>query len=134
MGEQSYSCALGVIWEVGVQRQDPVALPPGKKRRTHRTGGWMGPRTSLHGSGETRFAGIFFFLHYRVLCTSSVLVLHFALLSVLTTYNTNIHNPGGIRTRNPSERSAAYRRLKPLGHWDRVDPRTVQLVTSHYTD
>ena len=36
-----------------------------------------------------------------------------------TTHNTNIHAPGGIRTRNPSKRSAEHPRLRPLGHWDR---------------
>ena len=36
-----------------------------------------------------------------------------------TTHNTNIHAPGGIRTRNPSKRASVDRRLKPLGHWDR---------------
>jgi hypothetical protein len=33
---------------------------------------------------------------------------------------TNIHVPGGIRTRNPSRRAAADPRLRPLGHWDRL--------------
>jgi hypothetical protein len=32
---------------------------------------------------------------------------------------TNIHAPGGIRTRNPSKRMAADLRLRPRGHWDR---------------
>ena len=32
---------------------------------------------------------------------------------------TDIHDPGGIRTRNPSRRAAADLRLKPRGHWDR---------------
>ena len=32
---------------------------------------------------------------------------------------TNIHAPGGIRTRNPSTRSSADSRLRLLGHWDR---------------
>jgi hypothetical protein len=31
---------------------------------------------------------------------------------------TNIHAPGGIRTRDPSRRPAADPRLRPLGHWD----------------
>jgi hypothetical protein len=35
---------------------------------------------------------------------------------------TNIHAPGGIRTCNPSRRSAADPRLRPLGHWDRLRP------------
>ena len=30
----------------------------------------------------------------------------------------NIHAPGEIRTHNPSQRSAADPRLRPLGHWD----------------
>jgi hypothetical protein len=41
----------------------------------------------------------------------------------LTTHNTvqetNIHAPGGIRTHNPSQRSAADLRLRRRGHWDR---------------
>ena len=32
---------------------------------------------------------------------------------------TNIHVPGGIRSRNPSKRVAADPRLKPRGHWAR---------------
>jgi hypothetical protein len=39
------------------------------------------------------------------------------LLSLLISYNTNTHAPGRIRTRNPSKRSAADPRLRPLGHW-----------------
>jgi hypothetical protein len=38
-----------------------------------------------------------------------------------TTHNTNIHVPGGVRARNPSKRSAADPRLRPLasgiGKW-----------------
>ena len=64
-------------------------------------------------------------------CTIIVLSLYFVctalswsswlcLLSLLyNTHNTNIHAPGGIRTRNPSKRSAADTRLTPFGHWDR---------------
>ena len=33
--------------------------------------------------------------------------------------HTNIHAPGGIRTHNPSRRTAADLRLRPRGHWDR---------------
>ena len=36
---------------------------------------------------------------------------------------TDIHAPGGIRTRNPSKRTAANPRLRPRGHWDRLFPR-----------
>jgi hypothetical protein len=32
----------------------------------------------------------------------------------------DIHTPGGIRTHNPSKRTAADPRLRPRGHWDRV--------------
>ena len=31
---------------------------------------------------------------------------------------TNIHDPVGIRTRNPCKRSAVDTRLRPLGNWD----------------
>ena len=37
-------------------------------------------------------------------------------------HNTNIRVPGGIRTRNPSKRSTADARLRPLGQWDRSGP------------
>jgi hypothetical protein len=33
---------------------------------------------------------------------------------------TDMHTPSGIRTHNPSRRSAADPRLRPLGHWDRL--------------
>jgi hypothetical protein len=32
---------------------------------------------------------------------------------------TDIYAPGVIRTRNPSNRAAADRRLRPRDHWDR---------------
>ena len=48
-----------------------------------------------------------------------MIVLHFEFLSFLTTHNTNVYAPGGIRTRNPSKLSAADPRLRPLGYWDR---------------
>jgi hypothetical protein len=34
-------------------------------------------------------------------------------------HNTNIHAPGGIRTRNPSKRATIWLRLKRLGNWNR---------------
>jgi hypothetical protein len=37
----------------------------------------------------------------------------------LITQETDIHTPGGIRTRNPSKRAAADPRLRPRGNWDR---------------
>jgi len=33
--------------------------------------------------------------------------------------STDIHTPGGIRTRSPSKRAALYPRLRPRSHWDR---------------
>ena len=36
-----------------------------------------------------------------------------------TTFTTDIHAPGGIRTRNPSKRSAVDSRFWPLDPWDR---------------
>src|SRR5215470_10652774 len=39
-------------------------------------------------------------------------------LTTQTLYKKNIHAPGGIRTHDPSKRSAADLRLRPRGHWD----------------
>ena len=40
-------------------------------------------------------------------------------LTTHNTHKTDIHAPGGIRTRNPSKRAVADPRLRPRGHWDR---------------
>jgi hypothetical protein len=45
-----------------------------------------------------------------------LIVLNFAFFVFY--FYTNIHDPGGIRTRKPSKRSARGPRLKPLCHWD----------------
>ena len=70
------------------------------------------------------------------LCTLSVFLCPdcpgFPFLSLL--YNTNIHDPGGIRTRNPRRRAAADPRLRPLDHWDRLDPETYRLVAQCLND
>jgi heme/copper-type cytochrome/quinol oxidase subunit 2 len=55
----------------------------------------------------------------------SVLYLYFFVLTVLAlpffSYRTtHIYTPRGIRNRNPSKRSAAEPRLRPLVHWDRL--------------
>jgi hypothetical protein len=34
---------------------------------------------------------------------------------------TDIHANGGIQTRSPSSQAAAELRLRPYGHWDRLD-------------
>jgi hypothetical protein len=54
------------------------------------------------------------------ICTTSLSCLSWlCLLSLLyNTHNTNIQAPSGIRTRNPSKRSAADPLLRPLGHWN----------------
>jgi hypothetical protein len=41
-------------------------------------------------------------------------------LTTQTLYKTNIHVPGGIRTHDPSMRSAADLRLRRRGHWDQL--------------
>jgi hypothetical protein len=40
-------------------------------------------------------------------------------LTTQTLHKTNIHALGGIRTHDPSKRSAADLRLRQSGHWDR---------------
>jgi hypothetical protein len=39
-------------------------------------------------------------------------------LTTQTLYKTKIHAFGGIRTHDPSKRSAADLRFRPRGHWD----------------
>jgi hypothetical protein len=55
-------------------------------------------------------------------CLNPLFVLHVTLRSMLPSlynkHNTNIHAPGGIRTRNPSKRAAAGTRLRLRGHRD----------------
>ena len=56
----------------------------------------------------------------------------------LTTHNTHkrhIHAPGGIRTRNPSKRAAAYPGLRPRGHcdWQSNDYAALQSQTHNYS-
>ena len=62
-------------------------------------------------------------LIFFVLCTLSVLLCPdcpgCAFCPLLyNRHNTNIHAPGGIQTRNPSKRSPADTRFRPLGHWE----------------
>ena len=79
--------------------------------------------------------GDFFF----VLCSSSMSYCRGCGFCPLlyNTHNTNIHAPGGIRTRNRNRRSAADPCLRQLGHWDRhgIDPETFRLAAqclNHY--
>ena len=39
---------------VGGQSHAPATLPMAKRPATHRTGGWVGPRTGLYGCGISR--------------------------------------------------------------------------------
>ena len=45
---------------------------------------------------------------------------------------TNIHDPGGIRTHNLSRRAAADLRHRPRGHWDRHEKR-IKKGNHHYS-
>ena len=62
---------------------------------------------------------VFFCTLRFVLICFFVLLSCIFLLSLLRSLNTNIHVPGGIRSRNPSKISAADPRLILLDHWDR---------------
>ena len=103
------------------------SFSPEKRPGTHFTGDWVIHRASLNGWGKSRYHRDFLFTFLFVLLfLPSVLpflsILHlYTLMSSchLFLYNTNIHAPGGIRTRNPSRQSAADPRPRPLGHWDR---------------
>jgi hypothetical protein len=54
----------------------------------------------------------------RLLSTSNLLVSYIYAWYTQNLQEKDIHVPGGIRIRNPSKRSFAERRLRPLGHWD----------------
>ena len=49
-------------------------------------------------------------------------------LTTHNTHKTDIHAPGGIRTRNPSKREAAGPCLTPRGHWNRLLGRFTLLI------
>jgi hypothetical protein len=118
---------LGAGLGVGGWRHSPAALPLGKRPGAQLYRRWS-PGPVLRGGENLGPITIFCTLLHSVLHPYLFLypnVLHFAFCVLLTTRNTNIHAPGGIRTRNPSRRSAANRRLRPLGHWVGFDPRTL---------
>jgi len=46
---------------------------------------------------------------------------------------TDIHAPGGIRTRNHSKRAAADPRLRPRVHWDRQIGKLATLFVAYRT-
>ena len=70
----------------------------------------------------TRDKHPFSFCSLSVLCLTALSWLSWLCLLYLlyNTHNTNIHAPGGIRTRNPNKQSAVDTRLRPLGYWDRL--------------
>ena len=78
----------------------------------------------MNGCGKSRLHRDLFFVFS---CT--LFVLHPYLFRCLdcpafclfVLQHTNINAAGRIRTCNPSKRSAAYPRLRPLGHWNRQD-------------
>jgi hypothetical protein len=51
-------------------------------------------------------------------------------LATQTLYKTNIYAPSGIRTHDPSKRSAADLRIRPHDHWDR--PYEFQFFKSRF--
>jgi len=45
----------------------------------------------------------------------------------------NFHTPGGIRTHDPSKRTAVDLSLRPRSHWDRLEPVTFRFVVQYAT-
>jgi hypothetical protein len=76
---------------------------------------------NIHVSGGIIFVRSAFYLFLSVLFIHCVLSYHLSLCHLFL-YNTNVHAACGIRTRNPSKRSAADPRLRPLVHRDRLFP------------
>jgi len=55
---------------------------------------------------------------------------HLYLRNTKYSQETDIHAPGGIRTRNPTKQAAADPLHRPQGHWDRrVDTESVSKLT-----
>jgi hypothetical protein len=79
------------------------------------------PYCTTHNTNIPARAGFFFSVLYLNIFVLTVLVLPFVFYCTTHAHNTNIPARGGIQTRNPSKRSAADPRLRPLGHWDRSD-------------
>ena len=107
---------------MGGQRHAPAALPQGMTRyQLYRRLG------RPQGAENLAPTGIFFsscpVFSFDPFCTLNPSVLHVTLCSILLSlynkHNTNINAPDGIRTHNPSKRTAVDPRLKPRGHWDR---------------
>ena len=101
-----------------------------------RWGGWLRPRPGTHciggwvGAENFALTGNFFLSLYvkRTSCFLIVVAFFFLpfVLTVQHTQQTDVHAPGGIRTRNPSKRSTADPCLRPLGHGIRSPNRPVR--------
>ena len=82
----------------------------------------------------SRFFPLIHFCAFRSFRPSSCYLCSM-LLSLYKKHSTNIHASGGIRTHNPSKRTAANPRLRPRGHWDRLgsnpDFRGERPATNH---
>ena len=120
---------------MGAQLHALAALPSGNNLGTHCIGGWVGPRAGLNTCKipqPYRDFFLFFVLHlYYFFCPDFPGCLLSFLSLLCNSHNTNIHAPGGIRTRNPSKQSAADPHLGPLGHWDSI-PGPPKPVASRY--
>jgi hypothetical protein len=53
MAQRGVQVYLYSFFNLGVRCHAPAALTPGRKRGTHRVGGWVGPRAGLDGSGKS---------------------------------------------------------------------------------
>ena len=101
----------------------------------HASGGFRTRNPSRRPTPQTArppgsdFLSLSVFALYLFFFVLIVLALPFVL--TVNTHNSNIHAPSGIRTRNPSKRSAADTRLRPLGYWDR---HSIPGPSSRYTD
>ena len=123
--KQSYSSTLSLTSALDggwVVNATPRPLYPGKKWYPlyRRRGGPQGR------SGRVRKVspptGIFLCVLCPFICTSLSWLPCLCLLSFTLQHTQhNIHAHGGIRTRNPSKQLAADPRLRPFGHWDRLD-------------
>jgi hypothetical protein len=111
------------LWtdESGWSTPRPGRFSPGKWTRypLYRRLGWA-PRPVRIGAENLDPTWFFFILLYCLCtCVFVSIVLHFEFC--LTTHNTNIHALGGIRTRNPSKRTALDLILRLRDHRDWLD-------------
>jgi hypothetical protein len=75
--------------------------------------------TALGGPGPPYCRGFTITLRHTTLGRIPLDGLLAVFLTTQRCQETDIHVPGGIRTRNPSKQVDADPRLRPRGHWDR---------------